>query len=207
MCVAVGALTFCSDRSSRVTEDEWTDGTAISGWTFAEKLEPPGTLRRTEEFIRCRIEVAEPCGGEGRRGGRPSLAAVFLGVVGGGLVAVLLRLALVPLRRVGVVRRLLVVAGLVVLGRVFVMLARLLVVFGGLLVRRGGFLRHESPLLESARTRDGGGRVSRPADGTPPPAVRDPESIASIATLAPPAKRRYTGTVYGGSSRAETGRC
>ena len=53
----------------------------------------------------------------------------------GRIVGVLLRVDMVALRGVGVVRRLFVIAGLVVLGGVFVVFAGLLVVFGSLLVR------------------------------------------------------------------------
>ena len=74
---------------------------------------------------------------------------MFLAVVSRGLVPVLLRLALMALRGVGVVRRLLVVARLVLLGGVLVMFARLLMMLGGLLVRRCGFLRHLNPSGET----------------------------------------------------------
>ncbi len=97
--------------------------------------------------------LVESQGDARRRPQRSLLRAVLFGMVHGRIVGVLLRVDLVTLSGVGVMRGLLVVAGLVVLGSLFVMLGGLLVVLGGLLVRFCGFLGHENSPFEERPAR------------------------------------------------------
>ena len=68
----------------------------------------------------------------------------MLGVMAAGLVVVLFGVAGVAMGGVGVMGRLLVIAGFVMLGGFAVMFRRMFVVFGGLVVMVDGVVRHVS---------------------------------------------------------------
>ena len=74
--------------------------------------------------------------------GRDSLFAVFLGVALAGRCSVLGGVVHVRGRGMGMMRRFLMIAGLVVLGGFTVVLSGLRVVGGGVLVALGCFFRH-----------------------------------------------------------------
>ena len=76
---------------------------------------------------------------------------VMLGVVLGGLVAMMRRMQAVGVRQVGVVTRLVVVVLAVVLGGRAVMFRRLFVVFGGGLVVRAAFVAFAHIILHAPR--------------------------------------------------------
>ena len=71
------------------------------------------------------------------------LRAVFFDVVCGRFVGMTHGMRMVRLCRVGVMRGFLVMAGIVMLGRVLMMFGRLFVVLGRLLVMLDSFLRHK----------------------------------------------------------------
>jgi hypothetical protein len=80
--------------------------------------------------------------------------AVMLGVVAAGLGVVLFRVAGVAMGTVGMMRRLLMIAGFVMLGGFAMMFRRMLVVFGGLvMVLNACVVAHVSLPVRDVKTR------------------------------------------------------